>query len=114
MLKLLSILPVAVVTACGGMDTRPATLEFVTLEVLSPSCGTVACHSTTSNISGYAFDTIDASREALRRLVQPGNPDRSRLIRIIRDRSMPPDAPMSDLDVALLEDWIAAGAEGLQ
>ena len=101
-------------TACGTTpDDRPATFEFVTLAVLAPACGTVACHSTTTNVSGYAFDTLPAARLALRRLVTTGNPDGSRLIDVIKRNKMPPDAPMFDDDVALLSTWIRNGAQGL-
>jgi len=104
------------IAACGGADTRPLTLEYVTLTVLAPACGTVACHSTTSNVHGYAFDTVEASRRSLMGLVVRGDPAASKLIQSIRSpgrRPMPPDAPMSELDIELLEDWIANDAEGL-
>ncbi len=104
----------ALAAGCGtSADDRPATFEFVTLAILQPACGTVACHSTTSNIRGYAFDTLAASRKALRQLVVVGNPSRSRLIDVITRKRMPPDSPMDDQDVALLEMWISDGAPGL-
>jgi Planctomycete cytochrome C len=102
------------VVACGGTDTRPATLEYITLTVLRPSCGLVACHAAVTNTSGYSFDTVEDSRDALRALVTPGDPDASKLIRVIRDeQSMPPDSPMFDGDISLIEQWITDGAEGL-
>jgi len=100
--------------ACGtSPDDRPATLEVVSLAVLAPTCGTVACHSSTTNVEGYAFDTLDGARAALRRLVRAGAPEQSKLLEVITSRQMPPDAPMADQDVALIEQWIAGGAEGL-
>jgi hypothetical protein len=101
--------------AGGGTspDDRPATFEFVSVEVLAPACATVACHSTSTNLNGFAFDTLPASREALRRLVIPGNAQGSQLIDVITRGKMPPNEPMADQDVALLEAWINNGAQGL-
>lgn len=110
--RLLALLVVA--AACGTTpDDRPPTFEVVSLAVLAPACGTVACHSTTTNIEGYAFDTLAASRAALRRLVVAGSPARSRLVDVITRNEMPPDAPIADEDVALISTWISNGAAGL-
>jgi hypothetical protein len=99
---------------CGTTpDDRPATFEVVSLAVLAPACATVACHSTTTNAKGYAFDTLAASRAALRRLVVAGNASRSRLVTVIQSNKMPPDAPFAPEDLALVEAWINAGAQGL-
>ena len=107
---------IATLAACGTTpDDRPATLEVVTLEVLAPACGTVACHSTTTNEQGYAFDTLAAARETLPRIVTAGQPDGSELYDVLvgRRTRMPPDAPLADEDIALVRAWIAAGAQGL-
>ena len=102
--------------ACGTTpDDRPATFEYITLEVLAPSCGTVACHSTSTKIGGFAFDTLDAAHPSLRALVAAGQPDASRLNDVITSsrKRMPPDAPLADEDIALIRTWITAGAPGL-
>ena len=104
----------ALFAACGTTpDDRPATFEYVSLTVLAPSCGTVACHSTTTQTQGYAFDTLAGARLALRSLVSAGHPEGSRLIEVITSNQMPPDVPMLDQDVALIEAWITNGAQGL-
>ena len=52
--------------ACGTEpDSRPVTFDVVVYEVLAPSCGQVQCHSTTTNVNGYALDTLDAARTTL-------------------------------------------------
>jgi hypothetical protein len=102
--------------ACGtSPDSRPQTFAYITLEVLSPSCALVACHSTSTRVNGYAFDTLAASREAMQILVTPGQPEQSELYTILLStrKTMPPDAPMADEDIALIRSWILAGAPGL-
>ena len=106
----------AAVAGCGTTpDSRPQTFEYITLEVLSPACGLVACHSTSTRVAGYAFDTLAVSREALRVLVTPGHPEQSELYQIISTprEVMPPDAPMATEDIDLIRSWILAGAPGL-
>jgi len=104
------------VVACGAQDPRPATVEVISLEILAPSCGAPQCHSTSTNQSGYAFDTLAAAKAALRQLVHTGttgghgNRD---LMGVINDKKMPPDAPLDPEDVALIQTWITNGAPGL-
>jgi len=105
-----------VMIGCGtSPDSRPQTFEYITLEVLSPSCALVACHSTCTRVDGFAFDTLALSRASLRELVVPGNPDQSELYQVISGSRdvMPPDAPMSTEDIDLIRSWIQAGAPGL-
>jgi hypothetical protein len=110
MLKLFTTVAVLLASACGTTpDDRPATFEFVTLAVLTPSCGQVQCHSTSTNLRGYAFDTLDASRQTMKRL------SGGRLLDVMttsRGR-MPPDAPMAEEDIALVKEWVDAGRPGL-
>jgi len=112
---LLSLLVGALAAGCGTTDERPATLEVISLEILAPTCGTVQCHSTTSRIQGYAFDTLDASRSSLRDLgVSAGRG--GELLNVIdgdAEERMPPDMPMFEPDIALIKKWIADGAAGL-
>jgi hypothetical protein len=100
--------------ACGTNDLRPATVEVVSEEILAPTCGQVQCHSTTSNVDGYAFDTLAAAKVSLKLLV-PGDNRRS-LMKALTDTGgdrMPPDSPLDDADITLIETWIGSGAHGL-
>lgn len=48
-----------------------------------------------------------------RPLVNPGFPDQSRVVRMLRAEGanrMPPDRPLPEADIALIERWIAEGA----
>jgi hypothetical protein len=102
--------------ACGDeVDDRPATLDYITVAILRPSCGTVSCHSTGTMTEDLAFDTIEAARESIesKGLVAPGRPDLSPLVLVMRgiDLQMPPEAPLPDKDIELVERWIAAMPE---
>jgi hypothetical protein len=108
----------ALAAACGTSD-RPATVEVVALEILAPSCGQVQCHSTTTAIDSYAFDTFDAAKVALKKLVPGGTGSGKHhrsLMQVLTDtggKRMPPDSPMDSQDIALIQAWIDAGAQGL-
>jgi hypothetical protein len=108
----------ATLVACGAEDPRSPTVEVISLEILAPSCGAPQCHSTSTNQSGYAFDTLAAAKVSLRQLVGTstgGHGDRN-LVDVITatgGKRMPPDAPLDPDDVALIEAWVNAGAKGL-
>lgn len=106
---------VLAVAACGTTpDERPATAEVVVFSILAPSCGQVQCHSTTTNLEGYAFDTFDAAKDSLRDLVGP-TAAQSELVDVLHSDSkrMPPDSPLAEEDIVLIETWIDSGAQGL-
>lgn len=97
---------------CGTTpDERPVTLEVVALSILAPSCGQVQCHSSSTKLEGYAFDTLEGNRAALRRIVGDG-----KLMEVLTatgDKRMPADTPMDEQDIALIQAWIDLGAPGL-
>ncbi len=106
--------------ACGGEPTY-AEVDAI----LQPSCGFSSCHGAGAGGLTIGADAA-ANRAALvdvvadgdptRRLVVPEDADASYLIAklegadgIVGD-AMPPAAPLSDDDVALIRAWIDAGA----
>ncbi|MEO8704136.1 MAG: hypothetical protein ABI867_29055 [Kofleriaceae bacterium] len=102
----------AACVGCGSSDDRTPSVEVISLEILLPSCGAVQCHSTTTRTAGYAFDTLEEAKISLRDMgVGPGNG--GELLEVIDDNEMPPDSPMFEADIALIEQWIADGAQGL-
>ncbi|MEO8701465.1 MAG: hypothetical protein ABI867_15570 [Kofleriaceae bacterium] len=106
------LLFIATLAGCGSADDRAASVEVISLEILLPSCGAVQCHSTTTRTAGYAFDTLEEAKASLRDMgVSAGNG--GELLEVIDDKEMPPDSPMFEADVALIEQWIADGAQGL-
>jgi len=61
---------------------------------------------------GHAAGTI-VCEEMFRPLVTPYDPSQSRLIDVLRGRGaprMPPDRPLDEADIRLVEDWILNGA----
>lgn len=113
--RLLLVTLLAGLAACGTTpDERPATVEVIALSILAPSCGQVQCHSTTTNLEGLAFDTLAAAKKSLTELgVTRANNELIEVLHGEGDERMPPDAPLADEDIALIEAWIAAGAPGL-
>lgn len=104
-------------TACGTTpDERPVTIEVVALSILAPTCGQVQCHSTSTHLEGYAFDTLSAAKAALGRLVNKTNLPRSKILSVLTadgEERMPPDAPLAEEDIALIQAWVDAGAPGI-
>lgn len=106
-------------TACAQTDNdRPQTLTYITEAILQPFCSQHVCHSSYAKTSGYAFDTVSASRASLSLpgLVNPGEPETSLLYTVlIRGvQRMPYDTPLADKDIELIKEWITNGADGLE
>lgn len=111
----------------GGCDSqldRPASFGYVQSAILAPGCATASCHS-----SGQAIEDIDLSDKAAAYLSLTGvncgeddpslyvntkDPDRSAILSIMRSTGgdrMPPDVAVPDEELALIERWIAEGAQ---
>ncbi len=116
---------------CGTEDNRPAEWSFIAPVIMAPNCATASCHSSGAAVSGLDFSTPDRGYESLvdldvtsfrdpempkkftRPLVTPCRPDQSRIINMMKARGaqrMPPDRPMSQADIELVEQWIRDGA----
>lgn len=118
----------ATYTCTGGdnnMDDRPLTLEYVTVTVLRPNCANTQCHSAFSYTSQYRFDTVEHAQESIAgengQIVVPGDSASSFLFQVLtRDTQpdgsaprMPYDQPLPTAEIALVKQWIDAGADGL-
>ena len=118
---------------CGGEEDRPPTWSYVSPAIIQPNCATSSCHSKGAAVAGLNLSTNQDGYDSLfkqklapggpdpatramvtRRLVTPGNPTESRIVNMMRaygaDR-MPPDRPLSEADIRLVEQWILAGAQ---
>ncbi len=96
---------------------------------MRPSCATAGCHSTLSALEGLDLSTADGAYAYLTgrvcgapempgtpvgNFVRPGQPESSRLMYMLRgvgtDDVMPPDVPLPDAEIAIIERWILEGA----
>ena len=103
--KSLILLALAVgVAACGDeVDERPASFQYIATYILAPSCGTVSCHSETTRIKDLEFDSLDGAWAAIETV---GN-----FTDVLRGNGlqMPPDQPLPEADIQLIERWFADG-----
>ena len=105
------------VLGCGGeTDDRPKDWSFISATIVEPSCATVNCHSEVAQRAGVDLHDSDTGYRDLvdRRFVIPGDQTgSSALLNLLRGRgslTMPPDAPIPEADIALIDEWIKAGA----
>ena len=111
--------------ACQSEDDRPATYTYIQAAILAPHCATIGCHSEYGDVRGYHFDVYDEAYRTLTgaecgapvlgSLVVPGMPGSSFLVAVMRGgngvkRQMPPDRPLPEKDIELIEQWILEGA----
>jgi hypothetical protein len=116
-------------TGACGEDERPASFEYIQAAIIGPSCATASCHSAEnaqaglrlhdvassySILTGHACGGNDPDLEAPRNYVEPGHPERSRLMYLLLGlevrQPMPPDRPLPGGDIDLVERWILEGA----
>jgi hypothetical protein len=130
-------------SACKSYDGRPLEWEYISPVILQPNCATASCHSRGAAVAGLDFsdaergyisltrlryqivdryatgETCSPAHETVvcrggyRPLVMPYNPQQSRLVHILRQKTpprMPPDRPLIEEDIKLIEAWILIGA----
>lgn len=103
--------------ACAAeTDERPAEFTYIVRAILTPSCATATCHSARTQREGVDLSSVEAAQETFDSrpfAPQTGEPGDSELLFILRatgDQRMPLDSPLPDADIALIEQWIVAGA----
>jgi hypothetical protein len=125
---LLAIVAIANAAGCDEADDRPARWSYLYPTVVQPSCATAGCHSKMTALAGvdlatsegaYAILTGHICGEPVRPSDPPGNyvfpyaPERSKLIYLLRGDDvdvMPPDVPLPEVEIDLVERWILEGA----
>lgn len=122
----------AAVAGCGGdEDLRDPVWGYISPAIIQPNCATASCHSRGAAVAGLDMSTTKDGYDSLtalhlpardmpapgdnkiRPLVSPRNPAESRLINMLRAagaRRMPPDRPLAEADIQLIERWILEGA----
>jgi hypothetical protein len=117
---------------CGGDEDRPPTWSYISPAIVQPNCATSSCHSKGAAVAGLDLSSAKAGYESLfnqklapspvlqargnvaRKLVTPGSPTESRVVNMLRAYGasrMPPDRPLAEADIALIEEWILSGAK---
>ena len=115
-LAAVAVLAVFAGAGCGeGGDDRPAKWSIIAATIMEPSCATVNCHSAITQRAGVDLHAREIGYYTLINgyYVIPGSPDQSAVISLMNavgSLRMPPDVPLPDADIALIERWIAVGA----
>lgn len=91
--------------ACGGDDDRPASWSYIHAAIIVPNCATSGCHSKLSKRAGIDFEERDSARDffinnSALSVVKGIDPNAEQ---------MPPDEPLSETDIQLIERWTVAG-----
>jgi hypothetical protein len=113
----------AALGACQDVDDRPPTWSYIHATIIAPNCTTSNCHTDISQAAGISFDDPDEGYRALagvncgsgtaNDLVVANQPEASKLMYLLRGeeiRVMPPDVPLPDVEIELIEIWIEGGA----
>ncbi len=114
-----------VVTGCNGTtDDRPPKWSFISATIIEPSCATVNCHSAITHQGGVDLSARAIGYETLvgksgdggfqTFYVYPGYPQYSPVVNLMNAEGsirMPPDNPLPEADIQLIESWIADGAQ---
>jgi hypothetical protein len=108
----------AALLGCGSTtDDRPAKWSFISATITEPSCATVNCHSDVAGRAGVDLATRavgynDLTTRGFTRLADPTDPASAPVLYLMRGRGsirMPPDVPLPEADIMLIQNWIAAG-----
>src|SRR5262245_26962022 len=121
----------AALIGCGSAtDDRPPKWSFISAAITEPSCATVNCHSAVAQrasvdlhdrATGYASLVSRNFVVACDQTMMPCTPtttpceqtDASPVIYLMCGKGslrMPPDNPLPEADIALIDRWIKAGA----
>jgi hypothetical protein len=108
----------ATTAGCGGTnDDRPPKWSFISATIIEPSCATVNCHSAITRQGGVDLSSAKIGYQTLvldsTFYVIPKDRD-STLVRLMNAEGslrMPPDNPLPQADIVLIENWISDGAQ---
>lgn len=114
---------------CAEVEDRTASWSFVHAAIIAPNCTTSNCHSQLNATAGLQFDDREGaytfitglpcepggdSLDGNHNLVFPGQPESSRLMYLLRAEDailMPPDVPLPEAEIEIIERWILEGAQ---
>lgn len=114
---------------CLDSEEEPANWSYVYTTVVQANCTSSNCHSELAATAGLQFHTKESAytyltgracaspgypEEPSHNFVVPYEPDRSKLIYMLRGDEtwrMPPDVALPDVEIEMVERWILEGAE---
>ncbi|ACY18156.1 hypothetical protein [Haliangium ochraceum] len=111
--------------ACVEVDERPAQWSYIHAAIIAPNCTSANCHTDITRNAGISFDDPDESYQLLAGVdcdsgepaedfVVANEPELSKLLYLLRGEEtllMPPDVPLPEAEIELVERWIAEGAQ---
>jgi hypothetical protein len=111
-----AVLAFAAAGCNGATDDRPARWSFISATIMEPSCATVNCHSAITHQGGVDLSARQIGYQSLvpTFFVFPGDPQNSPVVNLMNAQGsirMPPDNPLPEADIVLIEKWIAEGAQ---
>src|SRR6266700_1040364 len=111
---------------CGGSnDPRPVKWSYISAAIMEPSCATANCHSAIAARASVDLSNREVGYTSLAdrhfvitKAAEPNLSDDDRvarspvpnLMRAVGNLRMPPDLPVPEPDIVLIENWIRAGA----
>ena len=117
------------VPGCDTVQDRPPSWSYIHAAIIAPSCATASCHSRISSVAGRDLSTPESAYAVLtgRTCNAPphaGDPPAdtaSYLLAVLRgegirsngdvDLLMPPDQPLPEVEIELVQRWYDAGAK---
>lgn len=118
------LLAAGLLAGCGDELSDIPTTDQLQSQIFTPRCATAGCHTSDAMQGGLSLEApvraklvgVESS-QVTRPLVDPGNPGNSYLMDKVRGTMtaggtmiMPPSGSLSDEDIALIQQWIEAGA----
>lgn len=122
------LVALALLVGCQTSEDRSAQWDYIHAAILRPSCTGANCHSKLGSQAGVDLSTPEAAYILLTgrgcdapdlpgtppgNFVRPGHPEQSRLVYLLRGEGgtvMPPDRPLPDVEIEIVERWILEGA----
>ncbi len=111
----LAAILLALAGGCGSSpDERPPKWSFISATIIEPSCATVNCHSAITHQGGVDLSARAIGYQTLvdgNYLTNDGDPSTSNLINLLNavgSTRMPPDNPLPEADIVLIENWISS------
>lgn len=114
--------------SCDDAADRSASFAYIHASIIRPSCTSAACHSKLGSqagvdlstpaaayllLTGRGCDAPDVAGTPPANFVRPGHPESSELVYLLRGEGgsiMPPDVPLPDVEIEIVERWILEGA----